>query len=231
MHTLIELSKSYVILLGVTIFTLASCTQQEGPLADYYFPMEDAVYVFSSNDSIGREYWVVKTDGEALRTTIYDGAFQLNQETIEKRYGNGINLERLTMTRQADKIDVDISSGYVFPFDEIDSSEVVFYQINWQLIDENNAPVSYELVRNRRFIGYEDKVVLGQQKQCIKFKLDERIITDMDGSIELNTTGIEYYARDIGLVYRQRRVTEDLMMEQELLEILNVEEFAALINQ
>ena len=116
----------------------------------------------------------------------------------------------------------------MFPYSAPDELEVVYYHIKWKSNPDSGAQVTYELIRNRRFTGYEDFSVLGDNKHCAKFRLEENIISDLDGSIEMKTTGVEYYASDIGLVFRRRQVHDELIIEQKLLAIITSEEFDSL---
>ena len=209
--------------------TFMSCEKPPGALTDFYFPSEHKVYVYTANDSTGREYWEVTPDAhDGLVTTIYSGNLIQSQYTVEKKYANGMNLEVSKMTQGKNLVDVEIESGFIFPFYEIDSNEVLFYKINWESLTSDGSITNYELIRNRRFIGYENREVLGNIKSCAKFKLDERIISNLDGSIELKLKGVEYYAKNIGLVYRRRSLTEDTQFEQELIEVLSPKEFDTL---
>ncbi len=216
-------------MLGVILLvclSLYSCNSPEPPLQSYYFPKIHQVYVYSANDSIGREYWEIKPEGKTtLVTRVYSGSFVLKQESREEFYSNGVNLENLELIASGEKIPVDIQSGFIFPFNEIDYSEVVFYRVNWEVPTENGNNTSYDLIRNRRFMNLDQQKFLGESRDCVKIKLEERIISDLDGSIELSSYGSEYYAKDIGLIHRNRQFTSELLITTKLLEILTVEEF------
>lgn len=209
--------------LAVVLITISSCKDQS-PLSPYYFPSEHQVYVYSANDSIGKEYWEISPHDRGLSTHVYGGDFRKSQESRESFYSNGVNLEELTLISNNNAHQATVESGFVFPYEEIDSSEVVFYRIKWN-VNNGTHTTRYELVRNRRFAGYENHEFMGTSELCAKFILDELIISDLDGSIELKTRGVEYYAKNIGLVYRKRQMTEELLIEQRLLEVISIDEF------
>ena len=208
---------------------LCSCHKQ-ATLQSYYFPSKHQVYVYSANDSIGKEYWEITPKQNGLSTIVYDGSLRKTQQSHESFYSNGVNLERLLLGGTDKQTEAVIESGFVFPFDEIDSSEVVFYRIKWESDLGNGQPTTYELVRNRRFVGFEEFMVVNKKMTCAKFELNELIISDLDGSIEITTSGVEFYAKDIGLVYRKRQMTEELLIEQQLLAIMTPDEFDRLKN-
>ena len=206
----------------ILIALTSSCVDQHIKLLEpFYYPEKDQVFVFSSNDSIGKEYWALNTaDDEKYEITIHDGHFNAMQTIVEKKYNNGVNLEYLIV----DSVIAEVKSGFIFPFDEIDNTEVLFYHVSWTE-NKGQNPIRYEIIRNRRFDGYETKSVMGDSISCVVLSLDERIISDVDGSIELSTTGKEYYGRDIGLVYRIKNVNPEITIEQELLDIMSPAEF------
>jgi hypothetical protein len=168
---------------------------------------------------------MIDPNKNGISTHVFSGRFQKSQESHESFYSNGVNLEKLILFANGKQTIATIESGFVFPFTEIDSSEVVFYRIKWKVATGDGQPTTYELVRNRRFSGYENREVMGKDLRCAKFTLDELIISDMDGNIELKTKGVEYYAENIGLVYRKRQMTEELLIEQRLLQIISVADF------
>ena len=210
------------LVLFLFLIFLFACSKPDATLRSFYFPSEHKIYVYTANDSVGAEYWEVIPTDDGLLFNVYNGLFQLSQKSTEVYYDNGVNLEKLILGSE----ETEIVSGFTFPFEKLDSSEVLFYHIKWQVPEENKT-TTYELLRNRRFVGMSSYKVLDDSKNCASFKLDERIISDQDGTIEMKTSGIEYYAENIGLVYRRRQVTESLLLEQKLIDILSPEEFKA----
>lgn len=211
----------YTVLLCWTCFLVIACGGDDSlVLRDYYFPLADQVYVYSAQDSSGVEYWVSEKVGEeGIRTRVYNGKKEIQQESQEKFYSNGVNLESMSL----DGKPVEIESGFIFPFQELDSSEVVFYRIKWESVVDSIV-VGYELIRNRRWVGFTSCEVFGESQSCAKFTLTERIISKGDGNIEVSTTGEELYAKGIGLIYRKRQISDAFTIEQYLLEIREVSE-------
>ncbi len=197
--------------LAIILVALRGCTYKE-PLKPYYFPASDKVYVYSSNDSVGKEYWHITPTEKGIRTLVFNSERELTQTTDEKFYKNGVNLESLQLTNGK----AEVISGFVFPFNEISDKEVLLYHIKWR---DNSTSTTYELIRNRRFVGYKNMLVFQDSVLCASFLLEERIISEQDGSVEMKTTGTEFYAKNIGLVYRKRRITDELHFEQKLLAI------------
>ena len=114
-------------LIWVILMLLSGCFNEKAQLENFYFPKAEQVYVFNANDSIGREYWHIAPTDDRYDIAIYDGRFNLVQSLIERKYGNGINLERLDLAGMP----VAIKSGFVFPFHKLDRREVLFYHISW----------------------------------------------------------------------------------------------------
>ncbi len=207
------------------LLSVFACEKDQRPLRDYYFPTRHQVYIYSANDSIGKEYWEIIPTDEGLKTNVYSGSLTLTQTSVETFYKNGVNLEQLTLQGG----DAKINAGFVFPFDQLDSSEVLFYHVLWNASDDQNT--AYELIRNRRFAGLENREVMGKEVACAQFKLEERIISNLDGSIEMKTSGVEFYAEHIGLIYRRRQINEELLIEQILLDVITPSKFNALIKE
>lgn len=211
-----------VLIIFLGLYLCTACNEKDKSLQSYYFPLADKVYVYSAQDSTGKEYWVTNMSGDdGLRTRVFNGKKELQQESHESFYSNGVNLESMMLDGQS----VEIESGFIFPFDQIDSSEVVFYRIKWRSVSDS-IPATYELIRNRRWAGFTSCTLFDKKEQCARFTLTERIISKGDGDIEVETTGEELYADGIGLVYRRRQISDAFAIEQQLLEIReSTEEF------
>lgn len=211
-----------ILLVIIGAYLFLACSEKKKSLQSYYFPLADKVYVYSAQDSTGKEYWVTNMSGDdGLRTRVFNGKKELQQESHESFYSNGVNLESMILDGQS----VDIESGFVFPFDQIDSSEVLFYRIKWQS-EGDSLLATYELIRNRRWAGFTSCTIFGKEAQCAKFSLSERIISKGDGDIEVETAGEELYAEGVGLVYRRRQISDAFAVEQQLLEVReSTEEF------
>ena len=90
------------------------------------------------------------------------------------------------------------------------------------------SEVQYDIIRNRRFAGMEMRAILGDSVLCAVLEVEERIISDETGSIELTIKGNEYYGQGLGLIERVRQIDSTLIINQRLVEIIFFDAFEQL---
>lgn len=193
-----------------------SCSEPRPQLANYYFPYGHNVdYIYMTNDSIGPQIWQIRSEDQSWIVEVYDEKNQLQQRSFEHRVANGVIQDSLFLYDDSGQpIQAIIESGIMYGFEVKDSMDVFFYEAKWR-----HGDTLYSVVRNRRFLRYESLLFHGKQVSCAVWRLDERIISEVEGQLELSSYGEEWYAQDIGLIRRSRVVNDQLKLEDRLVEI------------
>ena len=84
----------------------------------------------------------------------------------------------------------------------------------------SHPKVETTLIKNRRFMGDTTFVYQGQTHESILFEVRELFERDdqEEGYFEQEFSGIEIYAKDIGLVYYRKEITSELIIEYQLVD-------------
>lgn len=218
-----------VFLFLIIAFSLFSCKQDTGiDLSDYYYPLdeigESAIYVYQPVvDSLaGPVEWryslVQKGEKTMLRGENLDflgRPIQIHEEEIIR---SGAVLRSLTLmdydsSGVETKSFAEIEGNNLFPFYVIDSTLVYFYKVNW---DQQNDSLKVALTRNRRYMGKTEYTIGSQSFKCVKFQLRELLTTDRVGMTKSQWSGIEIYAKGIGLVYYKKEISPSYILEYQL---------------
>jgi hypothetical protein len=218
---------------------------------DYYFPLEalskDAKvyeYEYRFKDTSFKSYWYYQTiqqkDSIYLVGTCYDANFNplllmreqkvKNGMRLSEMYFYGVNTEGYSVRSQAD-----IEGGAVFPFTTTDSNSVFINIISYK--DAKDSTIKTTLTRNRRFlrpITYDFKNI---QYDALLFDMkEEQAVSDpIKGGISHVFKIEEIYAKNIGLVYSKRYMSDSDFVECRLLDITDMahleERFKLKLNQ
>jgi hypothetical protein len=226
---------SCFILPGVFIcIVLSSCTGEKNNkknIKAFYYPVptltEPLVYEYRpvNNDTLGVEYYyfrTIKTDTATYFTTnIYNQFFEVEQFSVEEAVSNGMLqkdyfLYLTDTTGRKTRIPAEIEYDNAFPFEVEDSSGVFLQKMKWVFSTE--PLYSTTLIRNRRYIGEQKYQYKGVVYDAVKFSLREVIDDFNDGHLETQTSGLEVYAKDIGLVYYKKNISKNLTLEYELVD-------------
>lgn len=183
--------------------------------AYYYQPDEMLSGKVYEYQSVGAgepysEYWYCRasrTDtGTFLTSVFYDSNFQVGQIVREKIVANGSLARNLLLyepdykAEQLVKIEANIESANVFPFEVSDSGGVFLFKLNYRLPSDSSAKIY--LIRNRKFAGDAPEFEFrGKKHPCIRFTLREIVGHEAEGSLETEAFGEERYAEGLGLVY------------------------------
>lgn len=207
---------------------LSSCEPGDGrrDIRDYYFPLkalaDGLVYEYRpvSNDSMTPVYWYYRSfrqdEGIFLTGTYYEYDLVPLQFIREELVRNGMLLDDIYLYepdsagRQL-KVPVDILAGNAFPFEVSDSSGVFLYKIRWQPPSDPGATMT--LIKNRRFLGDTTLTAGGETYTGIAFEVRELFEREKNGVFEQEFSGLELYAKGVGLVYYKKEVTENLVLE------------------
>lgn len=207
-----------LLLLTQASFLFISCqpTAVDAPLKSYYFPLEQMAkgriytYVCDPKDSLDDQIFTLKSekkDGKIFldgRISRSDGV--LTHQWQEEETRTGMVMTEYAMLLSKDKPEkCRIVYDDIFPF-KADSGGIFLFDMKWK--DPSNPGASYQLIRNRIFIGDTTMQVMGKEVRCIHFKVRERLEVDQDGILGLDMNGEEYYGEGIGLVRFVRQIND-----------------------
>ncbi|MFT5801494.1 MAG: hypothetical protein ACI956_001302, partial [Nonlabens sp.] len=102
----------------------------------------------------------------------------------------------------------------VFPFEVRDSGGIFLMQLKWVFAD--NPPVTTTLTRNRQYSGRRSYIVEGENVEVAVLTLREEVDDQNNGHWTREYEGVEYYAKNIGLVYYKKEIDENFILEYEL---------------
>ncbi|MFT4760508.1 MAG: hypothetical protein ACI9XO_002955 [Paraglaciecola sp.] len=208
-------------------------------IRDFYFPIdqlfEGKVYEYQS---VGNEhdppfYWYYRTlnTGENVYFTgmYYDYNFTPFQFIREEEMSNGMSLQDFywyetdSLTNTQNKVDVNISSSNVFPFQVSNPPGVVVSSINWKLPTDSLTTMTF--IRNRQF--NRDTLVEFQNRKvdAIQMNVLELIDNEREGHLEQEYSATEIYGKGIGLIYFEKNIASEWKMKYKLVDIYSMDEF------
>ena len=224
----------------VVIF--AACKNETDGLRNieaYYYPLSDLqdgkVYEYEplGDESDPPVYWYYKSMAQGgtayLLGTSYGPTFSPDQFVREERVHNGILLSAFYVYEtdaegKSQQIQADIVAANVFPFEVKPLGSVVLTSLHWRPLGDTS---SITLVRNRQFDS--DTTIIFQEKKtpAVKFNTRELVDQEETGHLELEFGGVEVYAKNIGLVYFRKDVSDQRRIEYQLKAVYSMEEFEA----
>ncbi len=110
--------------------------------------------------------------------------------------------------------DVTIEAANSFPFKVSLPSGIFLYKISWP--EPNDTTTTTTLIKNRRYLGDTLFNYRGQTYDCVAFEVRELVEVEQEGVLEQEFSGLEFYAKGIGLVYQKKQVTSELGFEYAL---------------
>ena len=237
----------FQVLLVLTIALIIACQakNKKENIKAYYFPIEQLkntrVYEYRSlnKDSSETEYWIYKTNENDTATYLtgkfYDDHFYLLQSFTEEIVGNGSLMQDYFLYAfdtigNPIRIPTEILVPNVYPFEVEADGGIFLFKLKWNAGSEN---ASTTLIRNRRYIGKTNYLYKGKSQDCIEFELREIIDLHIEGEghAEPELTGKELYAKDIGLIYYKKQISESEVLEYELVDIYDLEKFEEKLNE
>ena len=75
------------------------------------------------------------------------------------------------------------------------------------------------LIRNKQYAGKVNYRFKGTDKPAIQFSLKELVDDETEGHLEAQYSGLEIYAKDIGLVYYYKEISDELRLQYQLVDI------------
>jgi hypothetical protein len=226
---------------------LAGCQdnqrKQENNISAFYFPFDDLeagmVYEYRSinNPDLPPEYWYFQSESRAgikyLKGTLYNDHGGVSQYNTVEFVQNGIVLRDLSLyLSNNDGLPVEIvamtTEANVFPYEPVDTmTEYRFTTRYTQPFDS----VEIILTKLRSFGGFKPLSLFENEYACISFNLKETLETKQEGYSESTWAGIEYYAKNIGLVYYRKSIAVDFILEYGLYDRYSLKVLQAKFNK
>ncbi len=194
------------------VFGCSSCKTDQKPklpFVEFYFPLEDLseskVYRYkSTHDSLSDQIWVLRSAHQDHKIILKGAIFQtdglLTHLWKEEQTSTGQVMTEYSLALNSfDKplTNTEIIQDDIFPFEALING-IFLFNMKWK--EPNDTSVSYELIRNRIFVGDTMMTVMGKPTKTIHFRIMERVEVDDEGILGLDLSGDEFYAQGIGLV-------------------------------
>jgi hypothetical protein len=207
----------------------------------YYFPLtalsnEPKVYEYAYKmpDTTFNIYWyyqtVVKGDSIFLVGQGYNSDFLPTQLLKEERVENGMKMLELSFyALDTEGVTIKLPSrieyGAVFPFAVKDSNGVFVNIIHYK--DPKDSSIETTLTRNRRFLKKTNYTFKNQNVEAVEFLMREEQAekNPYKGGFSHIFNINEIYAKDIGLVYSKRQITDSVSVECRLIDIYPMANF------
>lgn len=199
-------------------------------------------------DSLTPKYWYYRSfigeEGIFLTGTYYEQDLTPLQFVREEMVGNGMIQDTLYLleyafsesaidslpaeereaffiyrpdsSSQIARVDVEILSGTLFPFQVRENGGVFLYKVKWRPAGQPQAEIT--LGKTRRYLGDTTFVFQDKSYDCVRFEVHELFQQDQEGVLEQEYEGVEWYAKNLGLVYFRKNITEDFVIEYQLID-------------
>ena len=233
----------YVVLLAVFgALWLTACgetDQAADTLERYYynhmtFDHTGQVYIYKaiSDDGMPDEVWHYRFDpnfrGSYLHSAMYTPSGDLVQRikeriTVDGAYLLSLDLYYVDEEGNEEEIITRTTQERTFSFGKIDDKPKTRYVIDY--IDNTADSVRVILTKERVVDGRTTYTYEGAEMPAVLVRTNEVLETETEGFTESEWKGTEIYVQDIGLVYYKKNITEQFVLEYELREIINYEEF------
>ena len=225
-HTTLCKLCQIVMCLFILISACKSPDDATQDLSRYYFPLDSfppdgMVYTYRNiQDSLAApEVWRHIKQGPGLLESInYGFGEDIVQRQFDRIVDNGVVTDSLMLyaadsTGMREQIRVYLPSPHRFPFDVSDSTSVWLTKMEWWQPDDSLHIV---LERRRKFDEFTTWEHNGKSTPAVRFSSEDTFETEAKGWTSTKWTGEELYARDIGLVYYKRVISDKMVIEFEL---------------
>jgi hypothetical protein len=228
-----------ILFFGLLLASSCGLFDGQKSLKSFYFPIKKLknglIYAFQpvGADSAAVEYWYVrseKRDGNWwLMSQYYQPDFSIGQNVAEQIFDDGavakqvLLYENDSISGKARQIPTKISEGNMFPFLAKDSTEIYRFSLDWQPDPTNKTTIF--LKRTRRFVGSGAPFIFKNKKiETVRFLLREIIGNAGDGNAEIEGTGEEIYAENLGLVAYKKEYRGGLKLDFRLIDTFGMPE-------
>lgn len=179
-------------------------------------PSEGLTYTYRSLlDTTLREVWKhVPHGANSLESINYDNNKHVVQKQYESLTAEGVILDSLLLyypeIGKMTEVPVKVIEARKYPFLEADSAKAWSTQMDWRQPGDSLRIV---LTRSRMF--YQDTMweFNGKKIPAAVFKVDDKFETEAVGWTATDWAGREIYAKDLGLVYYLRQITDKMRVE------------------
>lgn len=206
-------------------------------ISDYYYPLDalerGVVYEYQPVrvDSLPEEYWYFRsmfTDTmDYLTANYYDHNFIVRQFTTEEIVKNGALIRDYflytidSMGLQS-RVPAQVVGATAFPFEVRDSGGVFLTNLKWVLQEE--PEISMTMIKNRRYAGKTTYDFQGKSYDCVVFDNKELVDDFNNGHWEKQYSGREIFAKGLGLVYYEKKVDDNFVLEYALRDTFDMKE-------
>jgi len=214
-------------------------------IRNYYFPLkemeEGLVYEYQPvyQDSLTPAYWFYRSfiskEGIYLTGTYYEYELIPLQVVREELVRNGMLTqevflyERPDSTGKQDRVEVEVLQHNAFPFEVSDSSGIFLYKIAYEPLSDPGAKIT--LIKNRKYRGDTTFTYNEERYDAVVFDVKELIEYNKEGVFEQQYNSTEIYAKGLGLVYYDKRVSNELSWAYRLENRYSMEELEAEFKQ
>lgn len=217
---------------------LMSCnhTTNNSELQNYFYPVETWEnevhyhYIPSKYDNLGSGYIDVmrKVELEGERYLV-GNRLESDSAVINffnyKLVENGVLLNSLSVRSSDTLVDgnytflpAKIMLKNYFPYGILGDTTLFTSQFSWE---DPTDSLKYELVKRRRFLNFDSIEIMGEQREMALFELQTKLSTEAEGFTETEYRGIEVYAKNLGLVYVENHISEDLVQGYVLVDTIH----------
>lgn len=236
------------ILVSIALLAGVACNRDgKKDLRDFYFPLkqlEDGlVYAYETarNDSLrDTTYWYYRSfvsDTAIFLTGTYYGTLPSPQQFVrEEMVRNGMLTSEVFLytTDSLGKqhpVPVKILSGSAFPFEVSDSGGVFLCKIEFAF--PANPQDTITLIKNRRYLGDTTFTFQNETNKAVVFELKELLESGnrQQGYVEPRYGGKEIYAKGIGLVYSDKKISEGYVLANRLIFSCSMDELVAIFGR
>lgn len=211
----------FILLLASLTFCRNSATKD---IRNYYFPLkeleEGLVYEYQPvyPDSLTPAYWFYRSfigkEGIYLTGMYYEYELIPLQLVREELVRNGMLTqevflyERPDSSGKQDRIEVEVLQNNAFPFEVSDSSGIFLYKIAYEPPSDPGAKIT--LIKNRKYRSDTTFIYNEDPYDAVVFDVKELVEYDKEGVFEQQYNSTEIYAEGLGLVYYDKRVSNEL---------------------
>lgn len=203
-------------------------------------------YQAMNMDSLTPKYWYYRSffndDGIFMTGTYYEQDFTPLQFVREELVSNGVIQDTLYLfeynfskpaidslpenqrnsffvyhpdsSSQVARVNVEILSQTLFPFQVREEGGVFLYKVKWRPASQPDTEIT--LGKTRRYLGDTTFTFQNKTYDCVRFELTELFQQNQEGVLEQEYGGVEWYAKNLGLVYFRKDITKDFVIEYQL---------------
>lgn len=223
------------------IMSFCQCTDSSKALhnlSSFYLPFEQLIhkpmlyhYQSTLNDSTTFEFWAYHAEksenGIVINGQNFGSNGALQQSTKELVVENGVLIQEFQL-HGADpagnpvKIPVEIEAANVFPFTVSRPSGIFLYKAGW--IPPEAPDTRYTVIKNRRYVGDTTFLFSNTSHPCVVFETRELVEHHAQGVWEQEFRGVEWYAKNLGLVFSKKsNLDENFFMEYKLTKVEEIQ--------